>query len=201
MGRGTMSDVESLIQRSDLPRRTQPWRPLAARCTMLLLVGTVPMLTGCQRSPVNESNQGSSLAVAIPTEDRAIGGRDTECRETRLEQLVIRPLFTPRPWTDGLLRQNTLSVRVGRALPVAATDRLRRIKVLGHTGARPVAGIKRPFPGERITTCFRERSLIGCSWRTGSWRGASACGPSASGCQVRLAGSLRRACGSASSSG
>jgi hypothetical protein len=47
-----------------------------------LLAGTLPMLTGCQPSPVHGSDQGGSLAVAISTEDGAIEAATKEARDS-----------------------------------------------------------------------------------------------------------------------
>lgn len=119
----------------------------------LLLAGTLPMLTGCQRSPVDGSKQGSSLAVAIPTEDSAIEAATREARDS-LDRF-IRPLSHPGPGqTDFSIK---VPVHEGEAthylwLLQIAFDGSKFSGILGPDAA----GLKGHFPGEQITTASGE---------------------------------------------
>jgi uncharacterized protein YegJ (DUF2314 family) len=60
-----------------------------------LLACIPPILGGCQRSPVDEDNQRSSLAVAVPTEDGAMESATRAARDSL--DSCIRPLSHPSP--------------------------------------------------------------------------------------------------------
>jgi uncharacterized protein YegJ (DUF2314 family) len=161
-----------------------------------LLAGTLPIVGGCQRSPADGGNQGSSLAVAVPTEDPAIEAATREARAS-LEEF-IKPLSHPSPGqTDFSVK---VPVREGAGthylwLQQIAFDGSNFSGVLGPDAA----GLNGHSPGEWVTIASREIA----DWmfvENEKLVGASARGRSASGCRVRLARSLRRACGSSSSS-
>jgi uncharacterized protein YegJ (DUF2314 family) len=113
-----------------------------------LLARTLPILSGGHRSPLDGSNQGSSLAVAVPTEDGAIEAATREARAS-LEGL-IGPLSHLSPG------QSDFSVKV----PVREGEMthylwLQQIAFDGSNfsgGLGPdAAGLKGHFPGERVT--------------------------------------------------
>jgi len=118
-----------------------------------LLAGTLPILSGCQRSPLDGSNQGSSLAVAVPTEDAAIEAASREARAS-LEGF-IGPLSRPSPGqTDFSVK---VPVRHGEEtdylwLQQIAFDGSNFSGVLGPDAA----GLKGHFPDERVTISSRE---------------------------------------------
>ncbi len=118
-----------------------------------LFVGSLPILSGCQRSPLDGSNQGSSLAVAVPTEDAAIEAATREARAS-LEGF-IRPLSNPSPGqTDFSVK---VPVREGAGthylwLQQIALDGSNFSGVLGPDAA----GLNGHSPGERVTISSRE---------------------------------------------
>lgn len=118
-----------------------------------LIVGILPALGGCQRSPVDGSNQGSSLAVAVPTGDDAIEAAIREARDS-LDKF-IRPLSHPSP------EQSEFSVKV----PVreGETTHYLWMQQITFDGSNfsgvlgPDAdGIKGHSPGERVTIASNE---------------------------------------------
>lgn len=118
-----------------------------------LLVATLHMLTGCQPSLVDGSNQGGSLAVAIPTEDGAIEAATREARDS-LDRF-IRTLSHPGPGQAEFSVK--FPVHAGEAthylwLLQIAFDGSNFSGILGPDAD----GLKGHFPGERITTASKE---------------------------------------------
>ena len=118
-----------------------------------LFVESLPVLSGYQRSPLDGSNQGSSLAVAIPTEDAEIEAATREASASL--EWFITPLSHPRPGqTDFSVK---VPVREGTGthylwLQQIALDGSTFSGVLGPDAA----GLNGHSPGDRITISSRE---------------------------------------------
>jgi uncharacterized protein YegJ (DUF2314 family) len=122
---------------------------------MSLLAGIVQILGGCQRPATDAGNQGSSLVVAVPTEDSAMEAATREARDS-LDRFT-GPLSHPGPG------QSDFSVKV----PVPDGDMthdiwLQQITFDGSSFSGVLgpdaAEMKSHSPGERVKIAAREIS-------------------------------------------
>jgi uncharacterized protein YegJ (DUF2314 family) len=118
-----------------------------------LLTGILPILGGCQRSPVDGDNQQSSLAVAVPTDDGALESATREARGS-LDRF-IRALSQPGPGQSDFSVK--VPVREGKGihymwLQQVSFDGSNFSGLLGPDAAE----IKGHSPGERVTIASPE---------------------------------------------
>jgi len=118
-----------------------------------LLTGLLPILGGCQPSPVDGGKQGSSLAVAVPTEDGGIEAATRDARDS-LDRF-IRPLSHPGPG------QSDFSVKV--PLRESEATHYLWLQQISFDGSNfsgvlgpDAAGMKSHSPGERVRIASKE---------------------------------------------